>query len=182
MDANCPAININSGLLHSFDPYYVSAACTGGSVYHYDIRNPHDVLARLQHGPSIAPLDHKKEREVEDYSIGYSYWYAAGTLLYRTIDLTSRFHRVYDLLWHPLILWHAAATRSESRPSVGLTRGVQPATHITAQHPQVIRAVTDPGETFRSGIPEHLPNQSTWPPDCTVGTIWLGIQQPPVRG
>ena len=106
-----------------FDLCHVSVGCTDGSTYHYDLR-------KLQHEPNIAPLDHKKSRETEDHVKEYLFRYAAGTPSHRTIGLTSRFHCVYDLAWHPLIPWHAAATRSESRPSEVRVRGVQPAVRM----------------------------------------------------
>lgn len=81
-DLDCPALDINRVLLHPFDLNYISAACTDGSIYHYDLRKPQNILAKFEHEESIAQLDDNIAREAQDYGIQFVSWNAAGTLLY----------------------------------------------------------------------------------------------------
>ncbi|CAF9931486.1 MAG: hypothetical protein GOMPHAMPRED_005922 [Gomphillus americanus] len=81
-DLDCLGLDINRVIFNPMDSVYVSAACTDGIVYHYDLRQPQEILAKFEHSPPISQLYTDRPREIQDFGVQFMSWNAAGTLLY----------------------------------------------------------------------------------------------------
>lgn len=70
----CPAVDINEATFCPIGSNHVTASCTDGSTYVWDIRVPNILLHRLQHGDPIQPIDHQERREHADVGVRAAVW------------------------------------------------------------------------------------------------------------
>ena len=82
MEFECPALDINEIRFHPRDDHYISAACTDGTTYFWDVRMPDNVLQKLSHGPTIEELYEDQTREVQDTGVRFTAWAQDGTHFY----------------------------------------------------------------------------------------------------
>ncbi|MCJ1285326.1 hypothetical protein MMC26_004666 [Xylographa opegraphella] len=81
VEYECPAIDINDVQFHPRDDHYISAGCTDGVTYVWDVRQPDIIMHRLPHGLPIDELDHSMSREEQDTGIRFQAWDQAGQRL-----------------------------------------------------------------------------------------------------
>lgn len=74
IEFDCPALDINDVSFCPFDHNYVSASCTDGSTYVWDLRKPDKILHRLKHGKALYPLDENLTREQADVGVRVALW------------------------------------------------------------------------------------------------------------
>lgn len=74
MELECPAKDINDILFCPSDPYLMSAACTDGTVYMWDMRNPDNLLQRFAHGDPLHQLYDDDLREDVDTGVRFLAW------------------------------------------------------------------------------------------------------------
>ncbi|KAJ5179476.1 hypothetical protein N7492_002686 [Penicillium capsulatum] len=70
----CPAQDMNELTFCPMDSIYVTASCTDGITYVWDVRNPGTTVHRLQHGDSLQPLNHEYPRELTDSGVNLALW------------------------------------------------------------------------------------------------------------
>ena len=78
----CPALDMNEVKFNPVDEHYLSAACTNGKTYVWDIRMPDDILQTCEHGPCLEPLDEERSTEEADTGVRFMAWGASGTHLF----------------------------------------------------------------------------------------------------
>ncbi|MCJ1385484.1 hypothetical protein MMC17_008607 [Xylographa soralifera] len=81
VEYECPALDINDIQFHPHDDHYISAGCTDGVTYVWDVRRPDTILHRLPHGLPIDELDHSVRREEQDTGVRFQAWDQAGQRL-----------------------------------------------------------------------------------------------------
>jgi hypothetical protein len=69
MEYERPAVDINEIHFHPFDHPYISAGCTDGITYIWDVRMPENILHELRHDKPIDELDHTRTREDQDTGV-----------------------------------------------------------------------------------------------------------------
>jgi len=74
MELECPAKDINDILFSPSDPYLMSAACTDGTSYVWDMRNPDNLLQRFAHGDPLHQLYDDDLREDVDTGVRFLAW------------------------------------------------------------------------------------------------------------
>ncbi|KAJ5085050.1 hypothetical protein N7532_009821 [Penicillium argentinense] len=72
----CPALDINEITFPPFGDTYVTASCTDGSTYVWDIRM-RQIIHRLQHGEPLSPISHEYTREAVDVGVRTAVWGAS---------------------------------------------------------------------------------------------------------
>lgn len=82
MEYECPALDINDVRFHPYDDHYITAGCTDGVTYVWDVRKPDTILHRLRHGKPIDELDHDRSREEQDTGVRFTAWDKYGKDLY----------------------------------------------------------------------------------------------------
>ncbi|KAJ6164343.1 WD repeat protein [Penicillium chermesinum] len=70
----CTAADINVVGFCPVDSLYVTAGCTDGRTYVWDIRNSSRTLHRLNHGKPLDPLNHEHTRELTDFGVTVTLW------------------------------------------------------------------------------------------------------------
>lgn len=70
----CPAVDINETTFCPFGSNHVTASCTDGSTYVWDIRYPNTLLHKLQHGEPVYPVNHEVRREFADVGVRAALW------------------------------------------------------------------------------------------------------------
>ncbi|KAL3470400.1 WD40-repeat-containing domain protein [Aspergillus californicus] len=79
---DCPALDINEVTFCPLNPNYISASCTDGITYVWDMRNPDDILHQLRHGIPLNQLDETMPREQADTGVTMQSWGSAYDQLY----------------------------------------------------------------------------------------------------
>jgi hypothetical protein len=70
----CPAVDINETTFSPFGSYHVTASCTDGITYVWDIRNQREILHELRHGQPDYPINHEIRREYADVGVSAALW------------------------------------------------------------------------------------------------------------
>ncbi|GAD99453.1 conserved hypothetical protein [Paecilomyces variotii No. 5] len=99
VELDCPALDINDVKFCPTNSNYISASCTDGVTYVWDMRYPSDILHKLQHGEPLNQLDENLTREQADVGVRVALW---G-------DTTQRFYtggsdgclKTWDILQSP---------------------------------------------------------------------------------
>ncbi|KAL9080325.1 MAG: hypothetical protein Q9159_007627 [Coniocarpon cinnabarinum] len=81
-ELECPALDMNDVLFNPRDPNLVSAGCTDGTAYVWDLRNPDTMLHRFGHGEPLNELDQSRSREEADTGIRFLSWDQDGRQLF----------------------------------------------------------------------------------------------------
>lgn len=71
-ELECPARDINDALFCPYDDQLISASCTDGMTYVWDVRRPDLILHKLAHGESLHPLNHEQLREEADTGVRFA--------------------------------------------------------------------------------------------------------------
>ncbi|OJJ44855.1 hypothetical protein ASPZODRAFT_134254 [Penicilliopsis zonata CBS 506.65] len=74
MELDCPALDMNDVSFCPVNPNYVSASCTDGITYVWDIRDPSEVLHKLEHGYPINQINEEVSREQADVGVRVALW------------------------------------------------------------------------------------------------------------
>ncbi|KAF2840440.1 WD40 repeat-like protein [Patellaria atrata CBS 101060] len=82
MELECPALDMNDVVFNPYDPNIISAGCTDGVSYIWDIRRPDYILHKLQHGDPLIELEESSSRENVDTGIRFLSWQADRTRLF----------------------------------------------------------------------------------------------------
>lgn len=82
MEYECPALDINDIRFHPLDDHYLSAGCTDGVTYVWDVRMPEVILHKLRHGEPIDELDHTRSCEEQDTGVRFTAWDRDGLNLH----------------------------------------------------------------------------------------------------
>ena len=99
VEYECPALDINDVQFHPTNDNYVSAGCTNGRTYIWDVRSPEQVLHTLCHGPAIEPLDETRSAESQDTGVRFNAWDQAGRILYT--GSSDGVIKSWDIFRHP---------------------------------------------------------------------------------
>ena len=70
----CPALDVNDVTFCPLNPNYLTASCTDGAVYAWDIRQENKLLHKLQHGTPLNPIDETLPREEADVGVRMTVW------------------------------------------------------------------------------------------------------------
>ncbi|KAJ5745562.1 hypothetical protein N7520_010744 [Penicillium odoratum] len=70
----CPAADVNETTFCPMNSTYITASCTDGRTYVWDVRYPDKSIHRLSHGDSLHPLNHEHARELTDYGVSVALW------------------------------------------------------------------------------------------------------------
>ncbi|KAJ5929394.1 hypothetical protein N7454_007242 [Penicillium verhagenii] len=70
----CPAADVNETSFCPMDSTYITASCTDGQTYVWDVRWPGKNLHQLRHGDPLHPLNHQQPRELTDYGVSIALW------------------------------------------------------------------------------------------------------------
>ncbi|PLN77090.1 WD40 repeat-like protein [Aspergillus taichungensis] len=70
----CPALDVNDVTFCPLNPNYLTASCTDGAVYAWDIRQENKLLHKLQHGTPLNPMDETLPREEADVGVRMTVW------------------------------------------------------------------------------------------------------------
>ncbi|OQE26245.1 hypothetical protein PENSTE_c005G07694 [Penicillium steckii] len=71
---SCPGVDINEVTFCPIGSNLVTASCTDGSTYVWDMRYPGDLLHQLRHGDPIHPVNHEYRREYADVGVRVALW------------------------------------------------------------------------------------------------------------
>lgn len=82
VEIECRALDMNDVVWCPHDEHLIAAGCTDGRVYLWDLRNYHDPLRVLSHGPSLMPLQEGVPHERTDTGIRFLSWGDNATRLY----------------------------------------------------------------------------------------------------
>ncbi|KAL4801546.1 WD40-repeat-containing domain protein [Aspergillus unguis] len=74
MELECPALDINETVFCHLNTNYVSAGCTDGTTYVWDIRKDGEILHVLKHGEPLNQLDENLSREQADTGVSMQLW------------------------------------------------------------------------------------------------------------
>jgi len=117
IELECPALDMNDVVFNPSDEYIVSAGCTDGASYVWDLRNPHRLLHRFAHGPALLELDDSQPREHIDTGIRFLSWGQSGRELY-----TGSSDGVV-CLWNPYLSTEDAYVDDVVRAKSGIMSG-----------------------------------------------------------
>lgn len=67
-ELECPARDMNDVVWSPANDFLISAGCTNGSIYTWDLRKPDEILHRFDHGPTVKPC--YDDDSVEDIDTG----------------------------------------------------------------------------------------------------------------
>ena len=81
-EMECPATDMNDVLFNPHDDFLISAGCTDGKVYVWDLRRPDEILHQFEHGSPLVELDESRPREAVDTGVRFLSWDEPGRLLY----------------------------------------------------------------------------------------------------
>ncbi|KAK3062974.1 hypothetical protein LTS18_003007, partial [Coniosporium uncinatum] len=81
-ELECPAMDINDVVFSPYDPHIISAGCTNGKTYVWDIRSPDRILHTLIHGEPLMELGDPDHRERLDTGIRFCSWGEDQTRLF----------------------------------------------------------------------------------------------------
>ncbi|KAJ5999652.1 hypothetical protein N7481_000061 [Penicillium waksmanii] len=70
----CPAVDINETTFCPFGSNHMTASCTDGSTYVWDVRYPNTLLHKLRHGEADYPINHEIRREYADVGVRAALW------------------------------------------------------------------------------------------------------------
>ncbi|PKY03972.1 WD40 repeat-like protein [Aspergillus campestris IBT 28561] len=70
----CPALDVNDVTFCPLNPNYLTASCTDGAIYAWDIRKENQLLHKLQHGTPLNPIDETLPREEADVGVRMTVW------------------------------------------------------------------------------------------------------------
>ncbi|KAF2462355.1 hypothetical protein BDY21DRAFT_331179 [Lineolata rhizophorae] len=73
-ELECPARDMNDIVFCPFDNNFISAGCTDGNTYVWDVRNHHHILHVLPHGDPVMQLDVNQPRDLVDTGIRFCSW------------------------------------------------------------------------------------------------------------
>lgn len=82
IELECPAYDMNDILFNRYDDNIVSAGCTDGVVYVWDLRRPNRILHQLGHGTPLNELDESRPRQIVDTGVRFLAWGADGRRLF----------------------------------------------------------------------------------------------------
>ncbi|KAL4915578.1 WD40-repeat-containing domain protein [Aspergillus aurantiobrunneus] len=74
MEFESPALDMNEVVFCPFNTNYVSASCTDGITYVWDMRNCGEILHTLKHGNPLNQLDETIPREQADTGVNMQLW------------------------------------------------------------------------------------------------------------
>lgn len=74
LEYTCPADDVNRVQFCPADDRYLTASCTNGITYVWDVRTGDKILHELRHGDPINPYDHDSSREKEDAGVKVAVW------------------------------------------------------------------------------------------------------------
>ncbi|KAL4927815.1 WD repeat protein [Aspergillus undulatus] len=74
MEFECPALDMNQTVFCPFNTSYISASCTDGAIYVWDLRNSAEILHTLKHGEPVNQLDETISRELADTGVNMHLW------------------------------------------------------------------------------------------------------------
>ncbi|KAJ5908007.1 hypothetical protein N7495_000689 [Penicillium taxi] len=77
MKLACPARDINELTFCPMSSNYVTASCTDGATYVWDIRYHTKTVHKLQHGCPLHPIDPAYPREITDFGVTLAQWGAS---------------------------------------------------------------------------------------------------------
>ncbi|KAJ5556930.1 hypothetical protein N7494_000845 [Penicillium frequentans] len=79
----CPAADVMETSFCPMDSTYITASCTDGRTYVWDVRFPDkNSILQLPHGAPLHPLNHKQPRELTDYGVSFALWGRSMDQLY----------------------------------------------------------------------------------------------------
>lgn len=81
-ELECPAWDMNDILINPYDENVVSAGCTDGAVYVWDLRKHDHLLHHFKHGEPLAELGDSSDREKVDLGVRFLSWDRFGRQLY----------------------------------------------------------------------------------------------------
>ncbi|KAL1968751.1 hypothetical protein VTN77DRAFT_1577 [Rasamsonia byssochlamydoides] len=82
LELDCPALDINDVTFCPMNSTYISASCTDGITYVWDLRNPAEILHKLPHGAPLNQLDERLTREQADVGVRVALWGSTIDRLY----------------------------------------------------------------------------------------------------
>ncbi|KAI9372388.1 WD40-repeat-containing domain protein [Aspergillus egyptiacus] len=82
MELECPALDMNEAVFCPWDTNYVSASCTDGITYVWDLRKSGEILHHLKHGDPLNQLDETIPREQADTGVNLHLWGSTYDQLY----------------------------------------------------------------------------------------------------
>lgn len=82
MELECPALDMNETVFCPFNSNYISAGCTDGTTYVWDIRKDGELVHALRHGKPINQLDENVPREQADTGVNMQLWGATSDQFY----------------------------------------------------------------------------------------------------
>ncbi|KAL4789371.1 WD40-repeat-containing domain protein [Aspergillus venezuelensis] len=74
LEFECPALDMNQVVFCPFNNNYISASCTDGVTYVWDLRNSGQILHMLKHGEPLNQLDETMPREQVDTGVNMQLW------------------------------------------------------------------------------------------------------------
>ncbi|KAL4938673.1 hypothetical protein BDV06DRAFT_49191 [Aspergillus oleicola] len=74
LEFECPALDMNEAKFCPFNNNYISATCTDGITYIWDLRNSGQFLHTLKHGEPLNQLDETIPREQADTGVNMQLW------------------------------------------------------------------------------------------------------------
>ena len=78
----CPAADINETGFCPMNSFYITASCTDGRTYVWDVRNNEKAVHRLSHDLPLQPLYDHYSREYTDYGVSVALWGATVEQFY----------------------------------------------------------------------------------------------------
>ncbi|KAL2802886.1 WD40-repeat-containing domain protein [Aspergillus granulosus] len=82
LDLDCPARDMNEVVFCPLNTNYISASCTDGVTYVWDLRNPGEILHKLEHGAPLNQIDETIPRELADTGVTLHTWGSTYNQLY----------------------------------------------------------------------------------------------------
>ncbi|MCJ1296414.1 hypothetical protein MMC34_007980 [Xylographa carneopallida] len=172
VEYECPALDINDIQFHPRDDHYISASCTDGATYVWDVRRPDTILHRLPHGLPIDELDHSVHREEQDTGVRFQAWDQAGQrLLTGSSDGAIKSWNIFvspkDAFIQDIAHFDAGVMTGSFSPNydnllVGLSKG---AVHILSVCPTTHNpASTNDNDTHSSSSPRKAYDTITYIP------------------
>ncbi|MCJ1399542.1 hypothetical protein MMC11_002744 [Xylographa trunciseda] len=196
VEYECPALDINDIQFHPRDDHYISAGCTDGVTYVWDVRRPETILHRLTHGLPIDELDHSVRREEQDTGVRFQAWDEAGQhLLTGSSDGAIKAWDIFvspeDAFVKDVAQFDAGVMTGSFSPNydnllVGLSKGavhilsVCPTTHDPAEDSQPLSHRSSlPRKAYDAitYIPAPRPTVEAPPSGSTLATHLLATKQ-----
>ncbi|KAL4788418.1 WD40-repeat-containing domain protein [Aspergillus varians] len=82
MELECPALDMNEVVFCPMNTNYISASCTDGITYVWDMRNCGELVHTLKHGNPLNQLDETIPREQADTGVNLQLWGATYDQFY----------------------------------------------------------------------------------------------------